>query len=121
MPNSQIHVLEHRIGTDNVLTYTVRDADGAVVDLDTGEVALAISIRDYPGGTELASGSDLVSVAGTAAGVLTITINEDDLLTLLPGDYALTITRTVTVDEVTTVNQYPVSGPLILRLLPRGD
>lgn len=117
MSNAQIHVLEHRLGTDSDLTYSVRDADGEAVDLATDDPTLAISIRDYPGGTELASDSDLTDVSGTAAGLLTITIAEDELLTLEPGEYALTLTWTL--DGVT--KQYPVSGPLILRLLPRGD
>lgn len=114
MANSQVHVLEHRIGVDESLTYTVRDASGTVVDISGG--SLTLSICDYPGGTELADEGDVGTLAGTAAGVLTIPLTEAHLATLDPGDYALSIGHTVT----TTTKIYPVTGALILRLLPTG-
>lgn len=117
---ASVHVLEHRIGVEEDLTYTVRDADGTVVDLDTGTPTLTISICDYPGGTELADEGDVGTLAGSAAGVLTIPLTEAHLATLTPGDYALTIGVAVTDGEDTITTIYPIAGALILRLLPTG-
>jgi hypothetical protein len=113
--NEQVHVIEHRLGTDGSIAYTVRDADGVPVDVSSKTVAL--KIRDYPGGAARS-----VTFAGTltktSAGLVTQPVADDELADLSPGDYALTVA--VENADGSSKTAYPLAGSLILRLLPSG-
>lgn len=112
MNNAGEHILSHRSATDDVLTYTCRDAAGGPIDF-TG-ATVGVSIKDCPGGTELATQASFATApAGNAAGLVTITITEAELLTLAPGDYALEVSWT----KAGVTRKYPVNGSLVLRVL----